>query len=288
MFQIDSADPTYLSPVGPPVSTIGDFPVSIAVSKSLSLVCVATTGANNGIACYKFSSWRGLEYDGKGLRSFRISQTTPPQMRGDGPSDVFFSEDSQSLYIIVKGNTINDTGFASVFPVRRGHVATKDVRSHPKGTSLLFGAFQIPGTENIFASDASFGGVILHVGHKDVITTSAKTAIPGQIATCWAEYSPVTGSAWVTDPLTNRLVEMDVTTSAIIHEFNVTNNNPGLVDFVVPGNFLYALSPGLGTRANASVIVFDISRGKGKAKQVQNYQIGGNVSSNAQGMTYYA
>jgi hypothetical protein len=288
MFQIDSTDPTYLSPVGPPVSTIGDFPVSIAVSKSLSLVCVASTGANNGISCYKFSAWTGLEYDGVGLRSFGISQTTPPLMRGDGPSDIFFSEDNKSLYTMVKGNTINDTGFASVYPVRHGRVAKKEIRSHPKGTSLLFGAFQVPGTETIFASDASFGAVILSVGPKDVIATSDKTAIPGQIATCWAEYSPVTGSAWVTDPLTNHLFAMDVKTSGIVDEFNVTNSNPGLVDFTVPGNFLYVLSPGLGPIADASVIVVDVSGGKGKAKQVQTYQIGNNVSSNAQGMTYYA
>jgi hypothetical protein len=289
MLKIDHHDPTCLTLLGDPISTIGQFPVSIAVSEPLSLVCVASTGAKNGVACFNFDPWSGLEPDGVGLRSFGLNQTTPPLMQGDGPSDIFFSEDSRSLYAMVKGDTKGDNGFVSVYPISHGQVAKKDVRSFPDGVSLLFGAFQIPGTRKIFASDASFGGVILAIDHDGVAKTVAKTTIPGQKATCWAEYSPVTRSAWVTDPLTNNLVEMDLRTSAILTQNNVADNaNPGFVDFVVPGDFLYALSCGLGSAANASVVVVDVSGGRGKAKQVQNYQFGSEVGFNSQGMTYYS
>lgn len=289
MFKIDHQDPTHITLLGHPVDTMGDFPVSVAVSKPLSLVCVANGGASNGVVCFKFHPREGLKPDGVGLRSFGIAQKKPPLVNDDGPTDIFFSKDLRNLYAMIKGNPPSDTGFVSVFPIAYGQVGPEDVRSKPNGTVLLFGAIQVPGTnDNIFATDASFGAAILSVDRDNIVTTVAKTAIPNQQATCWVRWSRVTNSVFVTGPLSNNLVEMNVETSAIIQQYNIIQDNTGLIDIVVPGNFLYALSPGSDTKNQASVIVLDVSGGRGKAKQVQNFSIGGNVSSTAQGMAYYA
>jgi hypothetical protein len=79
-------------------------------------------------------------------------------------------------------------------------------------------------------------------------------------------------------------VEVDTATGALIKETNLTNGNPGMIDLVSAGNFVYALSPGNAT-VKAAVTVFDVSGGQGSAKEIQNFNPEG-VSSSAQGMTF--
>jgi len=49
MFNIDPNDPTNPTPAGFPISSGGEFPVSITVSKKTGQVCVLNTGAVNGV-----------------------------------------------------------------------------------------------------------------------------------------------------------------------------------------------------------------------------------------------
>jgi hypothetical protein len=285
MFDIDAADPTRLRMVGSPADTLGDFPVTIAASNVLSLVCVANAGTINGVACFHLTS-EGLVPDGVGLRSLGLSQTNPPSLTKDGPTEIFFSPDLSRLYLTTKGGS--DNGFISVFAVQHGLASDNETRSSPDGTTALFGAIAIPGTDQLLAADASFGVAILGVDYNNKVSTVAKVPVPNQTATCWIEYSSVADVAFVTDPFVNHLVEVDVYTAAITHIYNVSNaENPGLIDFVVPSDFLYALSPGYGTVDECSVIVFDVGAGRGRAKQVQNFKVGHNVSSNAHGMASY-
>lgn len=64
----------------------------------------------------------------------------------------------------------------------------------------------------------------------------------------------------------------------------MTNGNPGMIDLVSAGHFVYALSPGNAT-TGAAVTVFDVSGGQGTAKQIQNFSPTG-VTDSAQGMTF--
>ncbi|KAK8098185.1 uncharacterized protein PG998_013671 [Apiospora kogelbergensis] len=286
-FKINPEYPTELHLFGDPVSTIGDFPVTIAVSAKLGLVAVATAGIQNGLVVYNFDEHEGLCPDGLGVRPFGINQFNPPIFEGDGASDAFFSEDDKLLFVTVKGDTMNDPGFLSVYPIIGGNVAVKDVRSSPEGTHLLFGAFQIAGTRKLFVSDSQFGTVILKIGDDDEGDTVAKTVIPPGIqGSCWAEYSPVSKSAWVTNPVTNNLVELDVETNAILSQTDITiNKTKGMLDFVVPGNFLYALGAAT-DKEPSSMLVLDIS--KGKVEQVQNFVYDFGTGYRSQGLEYYA
>jgi hypothetical protein len=197
------------------------------------------------------------------LRPFAIGQTTPPSGPENTVSQTFFNADDSALLTTVKGNpAVNNTGFLSVFPVANGAVSMQETRSSPAGTAVLFGTALLPNSNNIFVTDASFGSATLSLDAKNIASVVAKTPIADQKATCWAAFSDVTGTAFVTDVAVNHLVEVDTVTGTLIKELNSTNGNPGMIDLVSAGNFVYALSPG-NASVKAAVAVFDVSGGRG-------------------------
>jgi hypothetical protein len=291
MLSIDPNDPTKLTLVGAPVAIPGQFPNTVAASAKNQLVCVGTTGAINGVSCSSFSP-RGLG-PMDGLRSFDLVQTTPPVGPTNTVSQLFFSEDECNLFATVKGDpTKNNTGFFSVFPVNVGKwgqlstLAMMDTRSSPAGTAVLFGSQDIPGTSNVFATDASFGGAVLAVDPKtNTASTIGKGVVAGQAATCWVTISSKTNTAFVTDVGVNRLVEMSLIDASIVSILDLSSNgNPGMIDLRAGGDFIYGLSPGNGTTP-ASIAVVDVSGGPGLGKPVQNFDLTATgVDKNAQGM----
>lgn len=277
MFVIDPNDATNLTMVGKPVDTLGEFPTSLTLSAKLGQACVVNGGAKAGVSCFAMCNESGLTPLDQSLRPFDLNQTTPPAGPANTVSQIFFNEDSSALLTTVKGNpAVNNTGFISVFPVVNNLVATKDVRSSPEGTALLFGTALIAGTSNVFVTDAAFGSATLAISSAgsvggssskaaaaaNVASTLATTKIANQHATCWATISELTKTAFVTDVGVNQLVEIDTTSGKIIKSLESTNGNPGMIDLVSAGNFIYALSPGNGTTKPA-VTVFDVSNGSG-------------------------
>jgi hypothetical protein len=263
MFTIDSTDPTKLTMVGQPADTLGEFPMSVTLSTTLNQACVANSGAKAGIACFSMCPTNGLKALDTSLRAFNINQTTPPLGPTNTVSQTFFNADSTALLTTVKGNpTVNNTGFLSVFPVVNNSVSAEDVRSSPAGTAVLFGTALIPNSSDIFITDASFGTATLAISSGNIATVAASTKIADQVATCWAAFSDVTKSAFVTDVAVNHLVEVDTSSGKLIRELNLTNGNQGMIDLVSAGNFIYALSPGNAT-TKAAVTVFDVSGGQG-------------------------
>jgi hypothetical protein len=197
------------------------------------------------------------------LRPFALNQTTPPSGPLNTVSQTFFNADSSALFTTVKGNPgVNNTGFLSVFPVVNGAVSTTETRSSPAGTAVLFGTALLPNSSDIFVTDASFGSATLSLDGNNDGSVVAKTNIADQKATCWAAFSDVTGTAFVTDVAVNHLVEVDTATGSLINELNSGNGNPGMIDLVSAGNFIYALSPG-NESVKAAVTVFDVSGGRG-------------------------
>jgi hypothetical protein len=263
MFSISSSDPTVLTPLGQPVSTLGDFPISVTLSSNLSLACVANSGSRAGVACLNMSPTAGLSPLDTTLRSFALNQTNPPSGPLNTVSQTFFNADSSALLTTVKGNpAVNNTGFLSVFPVVNGAVSTTETRSSPAGTAVLFGTALLPKSSDIFVTDASFGSATLSLNAENVANVVASTNITDQKATCWAAFSDLTGTGFVTDVAVNHLVEIDTATGQLVKELLSGNGNPGMIDLVSAGNFIYALSPGNGS-VKAAVTVFDVSGGRG-------------------------
>lgn len=288
MLAINPKDPTCLTMVGKPVAIPGEFPNAVAASAKNEMVCVATTGSKAGVSCASFSQ-QGIEAM-DGLRVFDIGQSTPPRGPLNTVSQTLFSADDTKLIAMVKGDpAVNNTGFISVFDVQRGGnglatLAAKDNRTSPNGTAVLFGTSRIPSTNSLFATDASFGAAVIDFDHNGQTSVVGAGKIDGQKATCWSTISRATGSAFVTDVGTDRIVEMSIKDASIIREYDLSaNQDPGLIDIASAGNFVYALSPGNGT-TGAAITVLDVSGGQGRAKQAQRFDLSGMATSSAQGM----
>jgi len=293
MFAIDPKDATKLTMVGKPVAVTGEFPNTVAASQKNKLVCVGSTGAKAGVSCSSFSA-QGMEAMDN-LRAFDLKQSTPPTGPLNTVSQVLFSGDENTLFTAVKGDpTKNNTGFLASFAVSgaRKHARDQNVkktvskcgsRSSPAGTAVLFGSSIIPGSTDLFVTDASFGAAVLSIG-SNAASVKGKAAIDGQKATCWVAISPATNTAFVTDVGTNRMVEMSVTDASIIGQIDLSaNGDPGLIDLKAAGNFVYALSPGNGTTQAAVTVVDATSK-----KQVQHLQLEGmGAGKNAQGMAIF-
>lgn len=290
MLEINPWDPTCLSMVGAPAAIPGEFPVTVAASAKNNIVCVGTTGAQAGISCASFSKTQGIG-PMDALRPFDLGQSTPPAGPLNTVSQTFFSNDESVLFTTVKGDpTVNNTGFLSVFNVtpkgmQDAELSTKDIRSSPNGTAVLFGSAPIPGSENsLFVTDASFGAAILTLNKDEQASVAASQAIEGQKATCWATISDATQSAYVTDVAKDRIVEMSLQDAKIIKELDFPDSgDAGLIDLKAAGNFLYALAPGNGS-APAEIVVLDVSGGQGSMKIVQQFSLDGIAKNTAQGM----
>jgi hypothetical protein len=293
MFSISEKDPTDLQLVGTPVSLPGEFPNTVAASASHRLVCVGMTGATAGVSCASFSHQGVGAMDG--LRPFDLVQTTPPMGPANTVSQTLFSADGKMLLAMVKGNpAANKTDFVaaySVDEVRAGisQVSSQVATSSPEGTAVLFGTVTIPGTSNLFATDASFGAAVLSVDSAGTTTLVGKGVIEGQMATCWAMISPATSTGFTTDVLRPIITEMSLTDASVIATHDLTSTgNPGFLDMAASGNFLYALSPGNGTAAPA-IAVLDISGGPGTAKLTQFFDLSTTgVTSTLQGAAVLA
>lgn len=292
MFTISRQDPTKLTLVGQPVAVPGEFPVTVAASLKNKLVCVGSGGAVAGVSCSKFSS-QGIE-EMDDLRVFDIGQTTPPVGPTGTVSHAFFSEDESTLFTTVKGlPEQNRTGFLAAFAVGASDceagasVNQEGMRSTPAGTAVLFGASTIPGSNDLFVTDASFGALVLANGGGSedaalkAFSVKGKGVVDGQSATCWVAISPATKTAFVTDVGVNRLVEMSVQDASIKKIIDLSaNGDPGLIDLRAAGHFVYTLSPGNGSTPAAVTVVDAVTK-----QQVQHFQVDGMpFGKSAQGM----
>lgn len=280
MFSIDRTDASKLRMVGQPVAVPGEFPNTVAASKKHRIMCVGTSGAVAGVSCSSFSRSGIKAMDA--LRPIDLQQTTPPVGPTNTVSQVLFSDDENTLFVMVKGDpAVNNTGFVASFPVENGQVSQQGTQSSPDGTLVLFGTAPIPGTSDIFATDASFGAAVLSIDSSGAATIKGKAAIDGQVATCWATVSTFSNSAFVTDVASNRLVEMSLEDASIMNIVDLSaNGDPGLIDLRAAGRFVYALSPGTGATVPAVTVVDVTSK-----KQVQHFELEALGASNrAQGM----
>ncbi|KAL8954487.1 MAG: hypothetical protein Q9183_007093 [Haloplaca sp. 2 TL-2023] len=280
LMAIDSTDPCKLSLIGQPVDTMGEFPVTAAISPRDNIACVGNGGARAGIACFSIDRKRGLKPIMTKPIDFPLNQTTPAVGPFNTVSHVFFSENGSKLITTVKGDpAVNNVGFLSVLPIYRGRPGPYDTRSCPAGTAILFGSAIIPGTNKILATDVTIGAATIAI-NGGIGTTVAIADIANQDRTCWVVISPYTKTGFLTDLTRNSIVEVEPLTEEVKQITYLPNDAPGMIDLTAAGKLLYVLSPGNGTTKPA-VVVVDVS--ERPAKQVQLFEPEG-VAKSAQGM----
>ncbi|KAL9034784.1 MAG: hypothetical protein Q9180_005214, partial [Flavoplaca navasiana] len=223
-------DPTRLTMIGQPVDTMGDFPITAAISRKIKIACIGNSGAQAGIACFSMHHRRDLKPLSDSPIVFPRNQTTPPAGPFNTVSHIFFNQDETMLFITVKGDPMkNTTGFLSMLPVQENGIGTQDTRSSPPSTQVLFGSTIIPDSNNIVATDAAFGAATISTDGTPAILH--KTTIQNQSATCWAAVPPVTKTAFVVDVGTDNIVEVDPASGEVLQDTALMSDNQGHVSW---------------------------------------------------------
>lgn len=190
------------------------------------------------------------------------------------------------LLVLVKGNGTEFEGYAATFPVGSdGTVsATVSDMGTPPGSKALFGTATIPGSATtVLTSDAGLGGLLLDI--TDLSSPPlAIINVTGQAASCWAQVS-ASGRGFITDAAVNRLVEVSTATGAIVKEYYPPTSFGGMTDFVIAGEYMWALSASNGSYAT-SVTGFDIGGGVGSIEYMGVYVVPG-AGENTQGLCWY-
>ncbi|KAJ3274057.1 hypothetical protein HDV01_003550 [Terramyces sp. JEL0728] len=209
MFSIDQADPTKIKLLQT-ADSCGDFPVALAFSSKLQMLCVVNGGKNNSVMCYAVDN-NGLRGLPDTTRPLGFTQTTPPNGPLGTVSDVLFNEDSSEVLVSVKGNPpANFTGFIASYAVQGKALSAKPVLNQPKGSVAPFSMSLVPNSNNrVLFTDAGvgFGLVDLQNGAE-----SASNVVPvqGQGAICWSDFSPRTKNMYMVDIKTSLLTEVNV------------------------------------------------------------------------------
>lgn len=157
-------------------------------------------GRVNGVNCYKVDRKLGPVAVDNSLRLLtdQLKVSTPPAGPANTASHVLFSEDGKKLIASVKG-TPQKPGFYAVWDVNSadGSLSANFKKVSPgKGGALPFGMAVIPGKNAVLATDAGIGFDILNLQNTN---TNTANKIGGQVATCWAAFSPATKNFYLTD-----------------------------------------------------------------------------------------
>jgi hypothetical protein len=297
LFSIDPNRPAAIRRIGKPVSSQGEFPMSLAINKNGSMLCVLNGGKVNGVNCYKIDHKKGLTAMPNTLRSLGLNQTTPATGPAGTTSHVIFSEDGKQLIASIKG-TPPVPGFLAVWNIAGDNSLSQNFTqvAPGKGGLLPFSMTAIPGTDAILATDAGVGFDIFDMSQG--ATNSSKSSvvpIQGQGATCWSSFSKQTGNFYLTDVKTSMVTEVNVNKDlkgSIVKQYPQTNNS-GTIDNDVASiggkDFLYVMS------ANATKIDVLSLNAPGQAQHIQSVDIAAPAKrvglainpDNLQGMTTF-
>jgi len=295
MFSINQNEPAKLKMVGQPVSTGGEFPVSVTISKQSGNVCVLNGGKVNGINCFKQDPKLGLIQLDDAQRSLGLNQTTPATGPAGSVSHVLFSEDGKQVIASVKG-VPPKPGFLAVWDVdsKTGALSKDFTKVTPEGGLLPFSMSVIPGKNAVLATDAGVGFDIFDFKNGK---NASSTAVPieGQSATCWSTFSPKTGNFFLTDIGTGQVTEVNVDDKlkgTIVKQYPQGNDSATIDNDIATINnkdFLYVMAA-----KKTSIMVLSLDA-PGKAKPLQEFnfadagkQAGVKIdANNLQGMTVF-
>jgi len=295
MFAIDPKNPSNLAMVGQPVSSEGEFPMSLAIKSDGSMVCVLNGGLVNGVQCYSVDDNLGLVAMENTNRPLGLNQTTPATGPAGSASHVVFNADGTQLIASVKG-TPPTPGFLAVWDIDAtdGSLSQNFTNVPPAAGGLLpFGMSVIKNATNaVLATDAGVGFDIF-----DLSGGNASSVIPieGQGATCWSSFSPKTGNFYLTDIETSKFTEVNVDANlkgSIVQQYQQQNGSATIdtdIASIGDNDFLYVMSP------NATAVQVLSLNAPGQAQNIQLFDFSQDAANagftinpnNLQGMTTY-
>ncbi|KAI0630852.1 hypothetical protein C8Q77DRAFT_230667 [Trametes polyzona] len=293
LFFINPNQPTQIDRLGEPVSTGGEFPMSLAFSSDGSRLCVLNGGAVNGVNCFAVDKKTGLKALPNTLRSLKLNQTTPATGPPGSASHLVFSEDGKQLMASVKG-VPPTPGMIAVWDVSGDGALSADFKAvaPPQGGLLPFSMTVVPGKNAVLSTDPGVGFDVFDLSGAN---KSSAVKIDGQSATCWSSFSTKTGNFYLTDIGTSIVTEVNVDDNLqakIVKQYPQTNGSSTIDNDIATVNgkdFMYVLAPGAQT---VEVLSLD---SPGNAKHIQTLKLAGPTkaagvtinTNNLQGMTSF-
>ena len=180
----------------------------------------------------------------------------------------FNADDTAMVATVTRSPSTNFGGYVAVYPVVKGLVSNTPSLVSPDGKGGIVSAFNLPNGQ-IFATNPDIGSNIITINN-GIAQNVLNISDPGQIASCWAIWSPFTDTVFISDGLKPRIPEVNWHTGQVIGAVNLTIPNRGTLDSAAIGDRVYFLSPGTLPDTTA-VVVHDVSGGPGTAKIIQNF-----------------
>ncbi|KAI0369194.1 hypothetical protein BV20DRAFT_946629 [Pilatotrama ljubarskyi] len=273
LFSINPKTPTEITPTGDPVSSEGEFPVSVAFNRNGTRLCALNGGAVAGVNCFNVDKKLGLVSIPNTLRSISLNKTTPPTGPAGTASEIIFNDDETKVIVSVKGSPPNTIGFLAIWDIQEDGSLSQDFVKLPTvpGAAVTFSMTPIPGRNALLSTDASIGFTVFDL---DDPSKSTLTPIPGQQATCWSQFSQKTGTFFLTDVTTSILTEVAVDGNlkgSIVKQYPL-GPGAGTIDDTIAtinGNdFLYVLAANF-----TSVDVLSL-KGRGQAERLASLDFG--------------
>ncbi|KAI0778962.1 hypothetical protein BD413DRAFT_122784 [Trametes elegans] len=304
LFSIDPKTPTVIKKIGDPVSSEGEFPMSLAFNADGTRLCVLNGGMVNGVNCYAVDKKTGLTAIPNTLRSLNLNQTTPATGPAGSASQLLFSADGSQLMASVKG-VPPTPGMIAVWDVAGADGALSadfTALAPPEGGLLPFSMTLVPGKNAVLATDPGVGFDVFDLGAGATAAANGTAGgagsavkIDGQSATCWSSFSKKTGNFYLTDIGTGIVTEVNVDDNlkgSIVKQYPQTNGSTTIDNDIatINGNdFMYVLAPGTQT---VEVLSLDAP---GNAKHIQTLNLSGPTkaagvtinTNNLQGMTSF-
>jgi hypothetical protein len=201
--------------LGEPMSSGGEFPMSVAFNKAGNVLCVLNGGAVNGVKCFSVDATNGLKGIAGTVRSLGLNQTTPASGPPGSASHILFNADDSQVMASVKG-VPPTPGFLAVWDVAKDGSLSQTFSSiaPPQGGVNPFGMSLIPGKNAVLAADPAIGFDIIDLSAGGNATAGAGTSsavnVTGQGAICWTTHSQKTGHFYVIDAGTSIVTEVSV------------------------------------------------------------------------------
>ncbi|KAF7980718.1 hypothetical protein HWV62_37191 [Athelia sp. TMB] len=212
LFSINPSLPAGLKIIGRPVSSGGEFPISVAFNEAGSLLCALNGGKVAGVACYSVHHTLGLLPIPNTQRALHLNQTTPAAGPAGTASQISFSQDGKHLIAAVKGAPPTP-GYLAVWAFGAGHSLSADFTqvAPASGGLLPFSLTPVPGKNAFFTADPGLGFEIFDFagGFKNSSSSSA-VAVTGQKAICWSAYSKQSGDFYLVDAGASEVLEVSI------------------------------------------------------------------------------
>ncbi|KAI0108804.1 hypothetical protein F4776DRAFT_675026 [Hypoxylon sp. NC0597] len=273
MFAISPDDPRNLVPVGGPVPTGGRFPVSLAYSRKLGLLCVLHSGHVGGVSTFRVNDL-GSENPGiKPLGHFfplPIPQTaTPPLGPTNTAGDIVFNPSQTAVFVLLKFDGVAKfPGHVFAFPVdqKTATLVPAPVQSRPAGLLAPYSITFVGNDDSrAILSDAAFGAQFIQVSYPSLEVTLTKSlTISMTSAPCWTAYAAHLDIMFVLGGFDPTPVAVDIKTQDIKYTITAPAETLGGFDSLVYGDYLYVL------QGAAGISVFKIDANGGKLVQNLN------------------